>query len=297
MDLAGSQSQRLATLNQTLQDTLPWNPEKPASCSTPNAGSTWSEVVVRGYQNGPSRSLSTQAPGLNLVNRFAALADDNQAGESPQRPPLNPKLSAVTHEAEPSATPQNMDPNSSASVIPRRPGVERQIKMDTEINISRKSPVTSHRSSTSSRRRILLKNAVLRRRPGGLPSLESQRSISPTEQKHKKEASPVQPSGVDSANSEPHMPPHRPLFAPTTLIVGDSIIRHVRFFNDLIRLLGMSTWLQAACLTQKCCFIDNFNLFWNRTSFYCLDGTHPNRMGSSILSANIRYAVQTIPRD
>uniref|UniRef100_A0A3B3HA95 SGNH hydrolase-type esterase domain-containing protein n=1 Tax=Oryzias latipes TaxID=8090 RepID=A0A3B3HA95_ORYLA len=201
-------------------------------------------------------------------------------------------------------------------------------------------------STSSSRRRILMKNAVLRRRPGGLPSLDSQRSISPTEQKHKKEASPVQPGGVDSANSEPHMPPPRPLFAPTTLIVGDSIIRHVRFFNavtrcfpgstvrDILerlpgilkslpttvfrlitvlisgplpglsrsterfsRLLGMNTWLQAACLTQKCCFIDNFNLFWNRTSFYCLDGTHPNRMGSSILSANIRYAVQTIPRD
>uniref|UniRef100_A0A3P9LTL1 Uncharacterized protein n=1 Tax=Oryzias latipes TaxID=8090 RepID=A0A3P9LTL1_ORYLA len=63
------------------------------------------------------------------------------------------------------------------------------------------------------------------------------------------------------------------------------------------RLLGMNTWLQTACMTQKCSFIDNFNLFWNRTSFYCLDGTHPNRMGSSILSANIRYAVQTLPRD
>uniref|UniRef100_A0A3P9JJU5 SGNH hydrolase-type esterase domain-containing protein n=1 Tax=Oryzias latipes TaxID=8090 RepID=A0A3P9JJU5_ORYLA len=155
--------------------------------------------------------------------------------------------------------------------------------------------------------------------PNGLTQdLNAIRSISPTEQEHKKEASPVQPSGVDSANSEPHMPPPRPLFAPTTLIVGDSIIRHVRFFNAVTlhtvlisgplpglsrsterfsRLLGMNTWLQAACLTQKCCFIDNFNLFWNRTSFYCLDGTHPNRMGSSILSANIRYAVQTIPRD
>uniref|UniRef100_A0A3P9L5C9 SGNH hydrolase-type esterase domain-containing protein n=1 Tax=Oryzias latipes TaxID=8090 RepID=A0A3P9L5C9_ORYLA len=357
MDLAGSQSQRLATLNQTLQDTLPWNPEKPASCSTPNAASTWSEVVVRGYQKGPNRSLSTQAPGLNLVNRFAALADDIQTGESPQRPPLNPKWSAVTHEAEPSgvtheakpsAAPQKLDPNSSASVIPRRPGVERQIKIDTENTISRRSPVTSQRSSTSSSRRKILKNAVLRRCPGGLPSLESQRSGSLSQQEKMKEASPVQPSDVDSANSEPHIPPPRPLFAPTTLIVGDSIIGHVRFFNAVTRcfpgstvrgileklpgmldslptsvfrlivhsvfisgplpglspsterfsrLLGMNTWLQTACMTRKCSFIDNFNLFWNRTSFYCLDGTHPNRMGSSILSANIRYAVQTLPRD
>uniref|UniRef100_A0A3P9JNH7 SGNH hydrolase-type esterase domain-containing protein n=1 Tax=Oryzias latipes TaxID=8090 RepID=A0A3P9JNH7_ORYLA len=191
---------------------------------------------------------------------------------------------------------------------------------------------------------------VLRRCPGGLPSLESQRSGSLSQQEKMKEASPVQPSDVDSANSEPHIPPPRPLFAPTTLIVGDSIIRHVRFFfvfclivhvgcNDISRreseetkadfmdlfnflkqcgksvfisgplpglspsterfsrLLGMNTWLQTACMTRKGSFIDNFNLFWNRTSFYCLDRTHPNRMGSSILSANIRYAVQTLPRD
>uniref|UniRef100_A0A3B3HCU6 SGNH hydrolase-type esterase domain-containing protein n=1 Tax=Oryzias latipes TaxID=8090 RepID=A0A3B3HCU6_ORYLA len=82
-----------------------------------------------------------------------------------------------------------------------------------------------------------------------------------------------------------------------TVLISGPLPGLSRSTERFSRLLGMNTWLQAACLTQKCCFIDNFNLFWNRTSFYCLDGTHPNRMGSSILSANIRYAVQTIPRD
>ena len=62
----------------------------------------------------------------------------------------------------------------------------------------------------------------------------------------------------------------RPLFAPTTLIIGDSI-------------------------TKK---IHNFNLFWYRPSLFHTDGLHPNSPGSTVLAANTQHATQTsAPRD
>lgn len=164
-----------------------------------------------------------------------------------------------------------------------------------------------------------------------------------------------------------------PLFAPTAAIVGDSIIRNVRFFNaktccfpgatvksitdklpgllcsfpnsissiiihiganevnrdkfqlvkndfielfDILkscektvfisgvlptlghgpkrfaRLSKLHDWLQDTAATYGFNFIDNFNLFWDRSSFYRNDGLHPNRQGTSFLVANIRYAVR-----
>uniref|UniRef100_A0A1A8I174 SGNH hydrolase-type esterase domain-containing protein n=1 Tax=Nothobranchius kuhntae TaxID=321403 RepID=A0A1A8I174_NOTKU len=59
------------------------------------------------------------------------------------------------------------------------------------------------------------------------------------------------------------------------------------------RLLSLHSWLQSACRSHSFGFIDNFNLFWNRFSFFRRDGIHPNRHGSSMLTANIRYAVQS----
>ncbi|CAJ1050778.1 hypothetical protein D4764_12G0010930 [Xyrichtys novacula] len=167
-------------------------------------------------------------------------------------------------------------------------------------------------------------------------------------------------------------PPHpRPLFPLTTAIIGDSIVRHVRFFNAVThcfpgatvptllhklpellgslpssitrlvlhlgfndtssrqsevtkdhfkklfkvltdcgksvfisgplpsfdrgmgrfsRLLSLNTWLHSAC---PCGFrfIDNFNLFWNRSPFYKADGVHPSHLGSRVLGDNFRHAV------
>uniref|UniRef100_A0A3P9LB78 SGNH hydrolase-type esterase domain-containing protein n=1 Tax=Oryzias latipes TaxID=8090 RepID=A0A3P9LB78_ORYLA len=184
-------------------------------------------------------------------------------------------------------------------------------------------------------------------------------------------AAVVMPVGAAPA---PASPP--PLFAPSTAIIGDSIIRKVRFFNavthcfpgatvpdileklpDLLRslpstvkrlilhvgfndtsyrqsettkkvfirlfnflnscpltvfisgplpslsrgqgrfsrLLSLSTWLQSVASLNKFVFIDNFNLFWNRTSFYKNDGIHPSPLGSNVLAANIRHSVQTSP--
>uniref|UniRef100_A0A3P9HNY2 SGNH hydrolase-type esterase domain-containing protein n=1 Tax=Oryzias latipes TaxID=8090 RepID=A0A3P9HNY2_ORYLA len=166
----------------------------------------------------------------------------------------------------------------------------------------------------------------------------------------------------------------QPLFAPTTLLVGDSIIRRCRFFNatthcfpgatvptlldklpgllqtapptitriiihigtndtshsqseltkldflDLFtflvscgksvfissplptlghgaerfsRILALTNWLKHSSLCYNFGFIDNFNLFWDRCSFYQRDGLHINHLGTKFLTANIIYAVQS----
>lgn len=160
----------------------------------------------------------------------------------------------------------------------------------------------------------------------------------------------VDPDQALSAPVNPQQPSPRPLFAPTTLLVGDSIFRHTRFFNvsthcllgatvpiildklllgllhsflssakqlivhvgandaacqqseitkkdfnDLFsflsgcgkavfisgpisvlargvgrfsRILSLHTWLQSACRAHNIGFIDNFNLFRNRSSLF-----------------------------
>lgn len=194
--------------------------------------------------------------------------------------------------------------------------------------------------------------------------------------------SPILPSAhAPDAGSPPSLPaqPHlRPLFPPTTLIIGDSITRNIRFFNattcclpgatvleilgklpgllrslpssvtrlvvhvgtnDLARgaseltkrafisildflhtcgksvfisgpiptfghgdahfsrLLMLNTWLKPACYARGFNFMDNFNLFWNRPSFFKSDGIHPNTTGGRMLAANIQYSVHYAPRD
>ena len=170
----------------------------------------------------------------------------------------------------------------------------------------------------------------------------------------------------------------RPLFPPTTLIIGDSIVRHTRFFNavtrsfpgakvlDILtllptllktlptsihrviihigsndtvlrqseltkrhftrlfnslehyklsvfisgpiptygrgcerfsRVLSLHTWLQSACQAHSIAFVDNFNLFWNRSSFFRPDGLHPNHAGNRMLAANLQHAVHSHPQD
>uniref|UniRef100_A0A8B9H4N3 SGNH hydrolase-type esterase domain-containing protein n=1 Tax=Astyanax mexicanus TaxID=7994 RepID=A0A8B9H4N3_ASTMX len=56
-------------------------------------------------------------------------------------------------------------------------------------------------------------------------------------------------------------------------------------------ILNLHTWLQKTCLSYGLAFIDNFNLFWNRPSFYRHDGIHPSRLGSQGLVHNICYPV------
>lgn len=105
-----------------------------------------------------------------------------------------------------------------------------------------------------------------------------------------------------------HTSPPRPLIPPTTLIIGDSITRDIRFINAITRCfpgatvpvimdkilcllpslpasitkesLSLNTWLNSACSAQNLFFIDNFNLFWDRASLFKGDRIGPNRQGT-----------------
>uniref|UniRef100_A0A667Z3U5 SGNH hydrolase-type esterase domain-containing protein n=1 Tax=Myripristis murdjan TaxID=586833 RepID=A0A667Z3U5_9TELE len=61
------------------------------------------------------------------------------------------------------------------------------------------------------------------------------------------------------------------------------------------RTLALHTWLQSACAMHNAFFIDNFNLFWNRPSFYRNDGIHPSALGGRILTENMFYTVLNTP--
>ncbi|KAK0131111.1 hypothetical protein N1851_034186 [Merluccius polli] len=62
------------------------------------------------------------------------------------------------------------------------------------------------------------------------------------------------------------------------------------------RILSLNTWLQSTCRAHNIGLIDNFNLFWNRSSLFRTDGVHPNWLGSQMLAANMQHAVQSAPR-
>ncbi|KAL7388274.1 hypothetical protein ABVT39_010579 [Epinephelus coioides] len=112
---------------------------------------------------------------------------------------------------------------------------------------SRCVPVTdcqpSARTTTSTSRRKFLKEAVLRR-SGGVhhpmlladsPPPPGAGAADPPQHLSCQAQSPILPSAhapdtgsLQSLLAKPHL---RPLFPPTTLITGDSIIRNIRFFN------------------------------------------------------------------
>uniref|UniRef100_A0A3B5ATE7 Uncharacterized protein n=1 Tax=Stegastes partitus TaxID=144197 RepID=A0A3B5ATE7_9TELE len=158
-----------------------------------------------------------------------------------------------------------------------------------------------------------------------------------------------------SVAGPPHLPP-RPLFSPTALIVGDSIVRNVRFFTTrcfpgatvaslLDKLPGCcgpshppyaawsSTWARRQSERTKKDFMDLFALLEScgksvfisgpyrlqtpqlehlvsitpaqLTTWFLLtivtssgpDGLHPSRLGSSVLTGNIHYSLQSAPRE
>ena len=61
------------------------------------------------------------------------------------------------------------------------------------------------------------------------------------------------------------------------------------------RVLSLHTWLQSECCSHNLMFIDNFNLFWERSSFFSRDGLHPSVLGARKLSANIFHSVHIAP--
>lgn len=62
-------------------------------------------------------------------------------------------------------------------------------------------------------------------------------------------------------------------------------------------LFSLNTWLRFACTAHNLIFIDNFELFWDHSVFYRIDGLHPNSLGNSMLIANIKHTVQSATHD
>ena len=300
--------------------------------STPSVPQPWSQVTVRrkgGY--------SPRAPRYNiqLENKFAPLGSPT-AHEEPQHP--------------------------SPSPPPRRSHSSPSLQMP---------PPAKHDCPSHSRtRRSIPMFTPAPRRAFAPRSIHPILATSPPRVKS--------PPPITAPTSLNHEIPHtnstspRPLFPLTTLIVGDSITRGIRFFNaithcfpgattpailgklpDLLhtlpssihriivhvgtndcskrhsevtktefrelllflnscgksifisgplsphgcgsekfsRVLYFHTWLQSLCRAHNLVFIDNFNLFWNRQSFFKSDGIHPNKLGTHILKTNLQHAV------
>ena len=206
IDLAADQNQRIASLNAANQDNISWDSSahpRPSSYSTPDHHPSWTEVVVRGRKRGP---VTASPPRLSLSNHYAALPGDTPA------PPVD------------ASTLQPQVANSAGETC------------HTDVGPTLRS---EPRTETSASRRRIVKEAVLRRSgrhptsaltvthpPGpdaaGSPPHSSARSRS------------VDPTPSRSETREPLHSPH-PLVSPTTLIVGDSITRNIRFFNATTR--------------------------------------------------------------
>ena len=57
------------------------------------------------------------------------------------------------------------------------------------------------------------------------------------------------------------------------------------------RLLNLNTWLRSACCTHNVNFINNFDLFWQRSNLFAVDGLHLNFAGARVLSSNFSYCI------
>uniref|UniRef100_A0A8C6U0I6 SGNH hydrolase-type esterase domain-containing protein n=1 Tax=Neogobius melanostomus TaxID=47308 RepID=A0A8C6U0I6_9GOBI len=59
------------------------------------------------------------------------------------------------------------------------------------------------------------------------------------------------------------------------------------------RIQALHSWLKYFSSTYNYGYIDNFTLFWFRSSCYNSDGLHINPLGNRILTANIVYAIHS----
>uniref|UniRef100_A0A3P9K030 SGNH hydrolase-type esterase domain-containing protein n=1 Tax=Oryzias latipes TaxID=8090 RepID=A0A3P9K030_ORYLA len=230
MDVSYAQSKRLSCLSAALQDTAPWDPStciRPSSSSTPKQRSLDEEVVVRRPRRS-SDETRRRPPVLSLSNRFASLAPDSPAPSSAttaaQTPPdLGSTLDFPALRRYATVIPEEdgrivacSNPDEASRITAKAPpsGSDERPRLEP--------PASSRAPAPSSRRRIL-KEAVR------FHCSKSRASPLLTDHRPQGEAAAaavVMPVGAAPA---PASPP--PLFAPSTAIIGDSIIRKVRFFN------------------------------------------------------------------
>lgn len=263
MDIAYGQNTRIASLNSALLDTVVWDPRTcpfPSSCSTPHQTRTPTDAIA------PDLPLSNRFSVLTVDSPALVAALDSNADFPPlQRDvPKHQKSSAKTsarrrilkeavrrrtsgtvnpapaqsrspslqHRAHLSASPPVvLRPEQAAAhpAAPRSPVVPRS--QSTEAQSVSPRPQAEQRPQQAAATSVqLADNAPLQlgSTAEGLIADGSTHTV-PVQVTS---ASSPQPSSSHAVplSSNPQPPP-QPLFPPTTIIVGDSIIRHVHFFN------------------------------------------------------------------
>ncbi|KAF3832164.1 hypothetical protein F7725_025829 [Dissostichus mawsoni] len=227
MEVASVQSKQLVSFSATIHDTVLWDPStcpRPSDSSTPGHQQSWSEVVRRSLLNG-----ETSPPRLRLQNRFTTLSDDPVHPADAPAALTRPDDPVHPADAPAALTSPDLHPADTATPAPAADSICAASQATVK---STRRP--SSRLATSSRRK-LLKEAVLRH-SGSFPGPEPARKSSPSP------AVTVSPQHSPARSPHPQSPaPPRPLFAPTTLIIGDSITRNIRFFNAATRCLPGAT--------------------------------------------------------
>ncbi|XP_065809456.1 uncharacterized protein [Labrus bergylta] len=185
----------------------------PVHSSTPKPPELpWTDVVHRRRK---TDHLAPPQPRMTLHNRFTLLKDGAPVGLG-----LEEASAAAARTPAPNGTTRHSAraPHGLATSPPPA---------------ARSSGREARHSATGKNRRKMLQEAVTRR-SGGLPPAEPRwRSASLQSPQHDPPALP-QVVTAERPQADPdstHSPPPCPLFPPTTLIIGDSITRNVRFFN------------------------------------------------------------------
>ncbi|KAJ8369392.1 hypothetical protein SKAU_G00094200 [Synaphobranchus kaupii] len=71
------------------------------------------------------------------------------------------------------------------------------------------------------------------------------------------------------------------------IIISGPIPTHRRRIERWSRLFALHTLSKDYCAATGIPYLNNFDLFWARPILLKLDGLHPNRRGSQMLSENI----------
>ncbi|KAF3856937.1 hypothetical protein F7725_017660, partial [Dissostichus mawsoni] len=188
---------------------------------TPSHQQSWSEVVRRSFLNGV-----TSPPRLGLRNRFTALSDN------PVHPVDAP--AALTRPDDPArpagapaalARPDDLARPADAPVAPTRPDLH---------------PAASATSAPAADSICAASQATVEstRRPSSRPGPPLHVVDS---SKRPRQGNPLRAQLFLLGHHILNTGTPRPLFAPTTLIIGDSIIRNIRFFNAATRCLPGAT--------------------------------------------------------
>ncbi|XP_078793871.1 uncharacterized protein LOC144987930 [Oryzias latipes] len=230
MDVSFAQSKRLSSLSAALQDTAPWDPSTcpwPSSFLTPKKRSLDEEVVVRRPRR--RRSDETRkAPVLSLSNRFSDSPAPSAAVTAAQTPPdFGSTMHFPALRRDATVIPKEDGRIAACSNLDRASGITAKAPSGSDERLD--LPASSRAPASSSRRRIL-KEAVRFH--------SSKARTSPPQMNHRPQgeaAAAITQVPVGSAPA-PASPP--PLFTPTTAIIGDSIIRKVRFFNAVTLFSG-----------------------------------------------------------